>query len=352
MPILNTGHTYANGNQVTSTNLNAMVNGATFASGAVDPDTMVIDSLNGWIGVKDEGIGDDQLDSSLTIEFAGGSASTPSVTVAGDTNTGVFFPSADTIALSCGGSEKVRINSDSQIVTVAGTVSLPAITTTGDLNTGIYYPAADTIAFTEGGAESMRIDSSGNLLIGTTTVASGAKLTVSGSISASGSIQGSVTALSAQTASSNTAFTFTGIPSWAKKITMVIRGLSGSSTGGFRVQLGDSSAFDTSTSYTSVVVDEDVAGSVVNSINNGFGLVVTTVALSTYHGVVKIYNLSGNIWVYESSLAKPDTVSSSAVSMFTGTGSRELASTLAQIRLIIDGTQTFDGGTVNVLYEG
>jgi hypothetical protein len=53
----------------------------------------------------------------------------------------------------------------------AGTVSLPAITTTGDTNTGIYFPAADTIAFTEGGAESMRIDSSGNVGIGTSSPA-------------------------------------------------------------------------------------------------------------------------------------------------------------------------------------
>ena len=54
----------------------------------------------------------------------------------------------------------------------AGTVSLPAITTTGDTNTGIYFPAADTIAFTEGGAESMRIDSSGKVLIGNSTAIS------------------------------------------------------------------------------------------------------------------------------------------------------------------------------------
>jgi hypothetical protein len=54
-----------------------------------------------------------------------------------------------------------------------GTVSAPSITNSGDTNTGIYFPAADTIAFTEGGVESMRIDSAGNLGLGVTPSAWG-----------------------------------------------------------------------------------------------------------------------------------------------------------------------------------
>jgi hypothetical protein len=51
----------------------------------------------------------------------------------------------------------------------AGTVSAPALTTSADTNTGIFFPAADTIAFAEGGTEVARFDSSGNLGIGTSS---------------------------------------------------------------------------------------------------------------------------------------------------------------------------------------
>jgi hypothetical protein len=53
----------------------------------------------------------------------------------------------------------------------AGSAAAPSIFPTGDTNTGIFFPAADTIAFAKGGAEAMRIDSAGNLLVGKTTTA-------------------------------------------------------------------------------------------------------------------------------------------------------------------------------------
>lgn len=63
----------------------------------------------------------------------------------------------------------ITVDASQRVAFVAGTAALPAITTAGDTNTGIFFPAADTIAFSEGGAEVMRIDSSGNVGIGSTS---------------------------------------------------------------------------------------------------------------------------------------------------------------------------------------
>lgn len=59
-----------------------------------------------------------------------------------------------------------NIANDVTINFADGSASTPSITNNGDTNTGIFFPAADTIAFSEGGVESMRIDASGNVLPG------------------------------------------------------------------------------------------------------------------------------------------------------------------------------------------
>jgi hypothetical protein len=102
------------------------------------------------------------LSASGVATFSAGTASDPAITTTGDTNTGIFFPAADTIAFAEGGTEVARFNEDAQFVAAAGTALLPVITTTGDVNTGIFFSAADTIDFAEGGVATGQFDSSGN----------------------------------------------------------------------------------------------------------------------------------------------------------------------------------------------
>jgi hypothetical protein len=85
-------------------------------------------------------------------------------------STVIDLPATSGTMVVTGGAQTVQF--------AAGSASTPSITFTGDTNTGIFSPGADTIAFTEGGTESMRIDSSGNVGIGTSSPAN--KLVVSG----------------------------------------------------------------------------------------------------------------------------------------------------------------------------
>jgi hypothetical protein len=117
--------------------------------------------------------------STTTPLLIGGTTASSSLTLQSTSGVGT----SDSIAFKVGNNgatTAMTANTSGNIEFRAGTAALPAITTTGDTNTGIFFPAADTIAFTEGGAEAMRIDSSGNVGIGTTTPST--KLHVAGEL--------------------------------------------------------------------------------------------------------------------------------------------------------------------------
>jgi len=94
-----------------------------------------------------------------------GAAFTASGTVSGATVTASGTVSGATVTAS-GTVSGATVNAG------AGTVSAPSISPTGDSNTGIFFPAADTIAFAEGGAETLRLDSTGNATFTGTAVMS------------------------------------------------------------------------------------------------------------------------------------------------------------------------------------
>ena len=129
------------------------------------------------------------LNGTTGISDVDGTAAAPALTGT-DTNTGIFFPAADTIAFAEGGAEVMRINS-SGFVGIGTTTPTRALTVVGTwTNTGDYLMDSGSPQFAWssgdlrfkygglGGTEAARIDSSGNLLVGTTSVSSSCKFSL------------------------------------------------------------------------------------------------------------------------------------------------------------------------------
>jgi hypothetical protein len=199
------------------------------------------------------------------------------------------------------------------------------------------YLQLSTTGSAGGITERMRIDSSGNVLINTTTAQTGAKLAVTGGI------QGTITLGTAVASTSGTSIDFTSIPSWVKRITVMFNGVSTSGTNSFLVQIGSGSV--TTTGYASSSTGASTAVSTVNS-TSGF-IIRNASAAFLFSGSITIFLVSSNSYVQSHTLkiATTDTV--------FGAGDVALSGALDRVRITtVGGTDTFDAGSINIMYEG
>jgi hypothetical protein len=179
---------------------------------------------------------------------------------------------------------------------------------------------------------------SNNLVLaadGTTTIASPSNIIKSGTAVAS---------------TSGTSIDFTGIPSWVKRITVMFNGVSLSGTGVVQAQLGTGGSATTSgyTSGATFISTSNNTTRGITSVTSGFRFYVADEAADTGTGHMVFTAISGNTWVCSGSLLI--TGNAGGCSTF---GSITLAGVLNMVRITsINGTDTFDAGTINILYEG
>jgi hypothetical protein len=153
---------------------------------------------------------------------------------------------------------------------------------------------------------------------------------------------GALTLGTAQNSTSGTSIDFTGIPSWVKRVTVIFNGVSLSAGSSFLVQLGAGSVV--TTGYTSTS-----SGTNNSNLTSTAGMVVAMGAAAsglTGHMVITSMNTSG-AWVssHQAAIGAGPSV--------LGGASITLGGALDRLRITtVSGTDTFDAGTINIMYEG
>ena len=157
-----------------------------------------------------------------------------------------------------------------------------------------------------------------------------------------------ITSGTAQASTSGTSIDFTGIPSWVKKITVMFSGVSTNGTSIIQIQLGDSGGIE-NTGYLGSGCYVQTSTTAANSITSGFVASNNVAATTIIHGfaVISLVDSSANKWSFSSNMARSD-----FASVILGAGSKSLSGTLDRVRITtVNGTDTFDAGSINILYE-
>ena len=150
-----------------------------------------------------------------------------------------------------------------------------------------------------------------------------------------------------------TSVDFTGIPSWAKKITVMFNGVSTSGTGTspIQIQFGTLSGVESSTYFSTFFNQQSNNSNLASSTTSGFviGTSAYYAAVTSLQGLATFSTLSGNTWVANGAFGR-ETL---ANTFFSIAGSKTLSGVLDRIRITtVNGTDTFDAGQINILVEG
>jgi hypothetical protein len=143
---------------------------------------------------------------------------------------------------------------------------------------------------------------------------------------------------------SGTSIDFTGIPSWVKRITVMFNGVSTNGTSILILQIGDAGGVE-NTGYVGVVY---AAGAAAASSTAGWSLFRANAATSVYTGNAQITLINSNSWIVDTNICN----TTNNQEGFTS-GSKTLSDILDRVRITtVNGTDTFDAGTINIMYEG
>jgi hypothetical protein len=191
------------------------------------------------------------------------------------------------------------------------------------------------------------LESSGPV-IGTTGTFSGNVSGVAGTFSGAVQVSGVTTnlyPLVSETAKSATGATvqFTSIPSWVKRITVMFNEISTNGSSNVQIQLGDSGGYETS-GYTGTAW---LANTVNTAMSAGFLITATNSSTYTWNGSVILTNFGSNTWILQGSVGI-----SSVAAGGVQNGKKTLSDVLTQLQITtVNGTDTFDAGTINIMYE-